>query len=85
VDNQSNAYGQSMEHAKKYHQDDINLQKVLAIRANLPPLGTRKQDKMTRSVPRYHGIEVERDYLFDLLGAQKLKIRKRKCKVITMD
>jgi putative transposase len=66
-------------------KDDIILQEVLAIRKTLPRLGTRKLLEMLRPKLASHHIEVGRDYLFDLLEAYKLLIRRRKRKVFTTD
>jgi putative transposase len=66
-------------------KDDIILQEVRAIRKNLPRLGTRKLLEMLRPELASHHIEVGRDYLFDLLEAYKLLIRRRKRKVFTTD
>jgi putative transposase len=66
-------------------KDDIILQEVQAIRKNLPRLGTRKLLEMLRPKLESHHIEVGRDYLFDLLEAYKLLIRRRKRKVFTTD
>ena len=66
-------------------KDDIILQEVQCIRKNLPRLGTRKLLEMLRPKLESHHIEVGRDYLFDLLEAYKLLIRRRKRKVFTTD
>ena len=66
-------------------KDDIILQEVQEIRKNLPRLGTRKLLEMLRPKLASHHIEVGRDYLFDLLEAYKLLIRRRKRKVFTTD
>jgi transposase InsO family protein len=66
-------------------KDDIILQEVYAIRKNLPRLGTRKLVEVLRPKLASHHIEVGRDYLFDLLEAYKLLIRRRKRKVFTTD
>jgi putative transposase len=66
-------------------KDDIILQEVLAIRKKLPRLGTRKLLAMLQPNLQSHDIKVGRYYLFELLGAYKLLIRRRKRKVITTD
>lgn len=66
-------------------KDDIILQEVQAIRKKLPRLGTRKLLEILRPKLVSHRIEVGRDYLFDLLEAYKLLIRRRKRKVFTTD
>jgi putative transposase len=66
-------------------KDDIILQEVQAIRKNLPRLGTRKLLEILRPKLVSHRIEVGRDYLYDLLEAYKLLIRRRKRKVFTTD
>jgi putative transposase len=66
-------------------KDDIILQEVQAIRKNLPRLGTRKLLELLGPSLQSHDIKVGRDYLFDLLEAYKLLIRRRKRKVFTTD
>jgi len=64
-------------------RDDIILQHVQEQRKQLPRLGTRKLHYKIAPLLATHGIEVGRDYLFDLLERHKLLIRQRKRKVIT--
>src|SRR5579862_3125282 len=66
-------------------REEIVLQEVLVIRKSLPRCGTRKLHEMLQPVLKTHGIEIGRDYLFDLLAAHKLLIRRRKRKVVTTD
>jgi len=66
-------------------KDDIILQEVQAIRKQLPRLGTRKLLELLGPHLVSHDIKVGRDYLFDLLEAYKLLIRRRKRKVFTTD
>lgn len=66
-------------------QDEIILQLVHTIRKTLPRLGTRKLHHLLEPQLVSHGIEVGRDYLFDLLDEYKLLIRKRKRKMFTTD
>ncbi|PZR01176.1 MAG: IS3 family transposase [Flavobacterium psychrophilum] len=66
-------------------RDDIILQHVEEQRKQLPRLGTRKLHYKITPLLATHGIEVGRDYLFDLLERHKLLIRQRKRKVITTD
>lgn len=64
-------------------RDDIILQHVQEQRKRLPRLGTRKLHYKITPLLASHGIEVGRDYLFDLLERHRLLIRQRKRKVIT--
>ena len=66
-------------------KDDIILQLVHQIRETLPRLGTRKLQHLLEPQLISHGIEVGRDYLFDLLEEHKLLIRQRKRKMFTTD
>lgn len=67
-------------------KDDIILQLVHKIRNTaLPRLGTRKLLILLKPDLEAHQIKVGRDYLFDLLQAHKLLIRRRKRKVFTTD
>lgn len=66
-------------------RDDIILQYVQEQRKQLPRLGTRKLHHTLSPLLAAHGIEVGRDYLFELLARHKLLIRQRKRKVITTD
>jgi putative transposase len=63
--------------------DDIILQHVHRLRTSMPRLGTRKLHYLLGPELKEHGIEIGRDYLFNLLDEYKLLIRKRKRKVIT--
>lgn len=49
----------------------------------MPRLGTRKLHFKLAPMLHEHGIEVGRDYLFDLLDEHRMLIRQRKRKVIT--
>lgn len=66
-------------------KEDIILQEVRAIRRDLPQVGTRKLHYMLQNQLKSHAISFGRDYLFGLLAAHQLLIRKRKRKVITTD
>lgn len=63
--------------------DDIVLQYVAQVRSRLPRLGTRKLHYKLQPLLAEHGIEIGRDYLFNLLDDHKLLIRQRKRKAIT--
>jgi putative transposase len=65
--------------------DEIILQAVQKIRQSLPRVGTRKLQGLIIPEVAAHGIEVGRDYLFDLLAQHKLLVRQRKRKVYTTD
>ena len=65
--------------------DEIILQAVHSIRQQLPRIGTRKLQELIAPALAAHGIEVGRDYLFDLLAQHKLLVRQRKRKVYTTD
>ena len=64
-------------------QDDIILQLVKEVRMKLPKLGTRKLHLKITPALAGHGIQIGRDYLFELLSQHHLLIRKRKRKVVT--
>lgn len=66
-------------------KDEIILQFVHKMRQPLPQLGTRKLHELLAAELAEHGLEVGRDYLFDLLHKHKLLIRQRKRKVYTTD
>jgi putative transposase len=63
--------------------DDIILQHIHLLRTSMPRLGTRKLHYLLAPLLKEHGIEIGRDYLFNLLDEYKLLIRRRKRKVIT--
>jgi transposase InsO family protein len=63
--------------------DDIVLQYVHQIRGQLPRLGTRKLHHKLQPLLAPHGIQIGRDYLFDLLQDHKLLVRQRKRKAFT--
>ena len=63
--------------------EDIVLQLVMQIRAQLPRLGTRKLHFKLEPLLQEHGLSIGRDTLFELLEAHKLLIRRRKRKVVT--
>ncbi|HLZ88412.1 MAG TPA: IS3 family transposase [Puia sp.] len=65
--------------------DEIILQAVQKTRQQLPRVGTRKLQELIAPELASHGIEVGRDYLFDLLAQHKLLIRQRKRKAYTTD
>lgn len=65
--------------------DEIVLQAVQKVRQQLPRVGTRKLQELIAPELATHGIEVGRDYLFDLLAQHKLLVRQRKRKVYTTD
>ena len=58
---------------------------VKEIRSSLPRIGTRKLWYLLQPRLQEHGLEVGRDYLFELLASHKLLIRRRKRNVITTD
>jgi putative transposase len=64
-------------------RDDVILQLVQNIRKTLPRLGGRKLLFMLTEDFKSHGINIGRDYFFDLLEQHKLLIRQRKRKVYT--
>lgn len=64
-------------------QDEIVLQCVQQIRLKLPRLGTRKLHYKLVPMLKEHNIQIGRDYLFELLDANKLLIRQRKRKIVT--
>jgi transposase InsO family protein len=66
-------------------KEDIILQEVIAVRKNLPRLGTRKLHYVIQNKLASHQIAFGRDYLFDLLSEHKLLVRQRKRKAITTD
>lgn len=66
-------------------KEDIVLQEVIAIRKNLPRVGTRKLHYLLQPGLASHSIKIGRDYLFDLLQEHRLLIRLRKRKAITTD
>lgn len=66
-------------------KDDVILQEVKDIRATLPRLGTRKLHYLLHSRLESHGMNIGRDYLFDLLSEHGLLIRRRKRYVVTTD
>lgn len=66
-------------------RDEIILQLVYQIRQALPRVGTRKLQHLLKPQLLSHGIEIGRDYLFDLLEEHKLLIRQRKRKMYTTD
>jgi transposase InsO family protein len=66
-------------------EDDIILQQVIEIRSDLPGAGTRKLHYMLGTNLQEHGIQVGRDYLFDLLTQHRMLIRNRRRKAITTD
>lgn len=66
-------------------KEDIILQEVLAVRKDLPRLGTRKLHYILQDRLMPHKITLGRDYLFDLLSEHKLLVRQRKRKALTTD
>ena len=78
-------YDHQWRRSREVFTDDIILKCVEEIRKQLPRLGTRKLHYKVAPLLEAYGIKVGRDYLFDLLGRNKLLIRQRKRKVITTD
>jgi transposase InsO family protein len=66
-------------------KEDVILQEVLALRRDLPGLGTRKLHHLLQPCLASHGIRIGRDCLFDLLQEHGLLVRRRKRKAITTD
>ena len=66
-------------------REDVILQEVIALRNDLPRVGTRKLHYLLQSTLESHSIKIGRDYLFDLLSEHKLLVRQRKRKAITTD
>ena len=66
-------------------RDEIVLQHVLKIREKLPRVGTLKLHQMMAMPLTKHQITIGRDYLFDLMRAHNLHIRRRKRMVVTTD
>ena len=66
-------------------REDVILQEVIAVRNNLPRIGTRKLHFLLQTSLESHKIKIGRDYLFDLLSEHKLLVRQRKRKAITTD
>jgi putative transposase len=66
-------------------REDVVLQEVIAIRNDLPRVGTRKLHYLLQNSLESHQIKIGRDYLFDLLSEHKLLVRQRKRKAITTD
>lgn len=66
-------------------KEDVILQEVIALRNDLPRVGTRKLHYLLQSTLESHSIKIGRDYLFDLLSEHKLLVRQRKRKAITTD
>jgi transposase InsO family protein len=78
-------YDHQWRRSREVFVDDIILHYVEEQRKQLPRLGTRKLLYKIAPLLVTHGIEVGRDYLFELLDRHKLLIRQRKRKVITTD
>ena len=78
-------YDQQWREQQDIFTDEIILQTVQAIRQQLPRVGTRKLQEMIAPTLAAHGIQVGRDYLFDLLARHRLLIRQRKRKAHTTD
>lgn len=66
-------------------REDVVLQEVIAVRNDLPRIGTRKLHYLLQIPLESHKIKIGRDYLFDLLSEHKLLVRQRKRKAITTD
>lgn len=64
-------------------KDEIVLQHVQEVRKYLPRVGTLKLHQMLKSPLESHQIKIGRDYLFDLMRAHNLDIRRRKRMVAT--
>jgi transposase InsO family protein len=69
----------------EFLKEEIIIQLVMEIRKQLPAAGTRKLLHLLEPQLAAHGLQAGRDYLFNLLAAHKLLIRRRKRKVITTD
>ena len=78
-------YDHQWRHNARHLEDDIVLQLVIEIRSQLPCVGTRKLHYMLEPKLQEHGIQIGRDYLFDLLAQHKLLIRVRRRTAITTD
>lgn len=78
-------YDRQWREQQEVFTDEIILQAVQKIRQQLPRVGTRKLQELIAPELAAHGIEVGRDYLFDLLARHKLLVRQRKRKVFTTD
>lgn len=78
-------YDHQWRRSQEVYTDDIILKYVEDQRKHLPRLGTRKLHYKIAPLLATHGIEVGRDYLFELLKRNRLLIRQRKRKVITTD
>ncbi|HXB07481.1 MAG TPA: IS3 family transposase [Puia sp.] len=78
-------YDRQWREQQEVFTDEIILQAVHKIRQQLPRVGTRKLQELIAPELATHGIEVGRDYLFDLLAQHKLLVRQRKRKVYTTD
>lgn len=64
-------------------KDEIILQLVHQIRSSLPRIGVRKLCHMIKPRLVEHGLDIGRDYLFNLLADHKLLVRTRKRKIVT--
>ena len=78
-------YDRQWREQQEIFTDEIILQAVQKIRQQLPRVGTRKLQELIAPELAAHGMEVGRDYLFDLLAQHKLLVRQRKRKVFTTD
>ncbi|MEO5978969.1 MAG: IS3 family transposase [Chryseolinea sp.] len=76
-------YDRQWRNNSRHLEDDIVLQFVMEIRSQLPCVGTRKLQFMLNPMLQEHGIQIGRDYLFDLLTQHKLLIRVRRRTAIT--
>jgi|SRR6218665_317043 len=78
-------YDHHYRHENDLLKDELILQLVGEIRTDLPRIGTRKLHYLLTPKLAKHGINIGRDYLFDLLSINKLLVRSRRRKAITTD
>ena len=78
-------YDRQWREQQEIFSDEIILQTVQKKRQQLPRIGTRKLQELIAPELAAHGIQVGRDYLFDLLAQHKLLVRQRKRKAYTTD
>lgn len=78
-------YDRQWREQQEVYSDEIILQAVQKVRQHLPRVGTRKLQQLIVPELAAHGIEIGRDYLFDLLSEHNLLVRQRKRKVYTTD
>lgn len=78
-------YAHKKHEGQKALQEEIVIQLVKGFRKKQPKVGTRKLLIHLQESLESNGIKMGRDALFDLLGREKLLIRRRKKKVVTTD